>query len=100
VWYNFGMLTATEPYAVLQVLRHASPEELRELLRLTVESPEEAYALLARLREKYAIPKEEPLWKRATPSELKQAIREWVDEERPSAPPLSEDALRRESLYA
>ncbi len=77
----------------------ASPEELAELLYLMSHMPEQANAMLETLRQKYVPQMDEPLWKRATPEELKQAIREWANQERPPAPPLPDEALRRENLY-
>ena len=40
-----------------------------------------------------------PLWQRLTPSERIADLRRWVAEQRPSAPSLSDEALRRENLY-
>jgi hypothetical protein len=35
----------------------------------------------------------------ASPEEWKKAFLEWVDTERPKHPPLSDDAISRESIY-
>lgn len=40
-----------------------------------------------------------PFWATATPAERAGALREWANRKRPPAPPLPDDALRRESMY-
>jgi hypothetical protein len=35
----------------------------------------------------------------ATPEQRAEAFRQWANEERPPAPPLSDEALRRENMY-
>lgn len=40
-----------------------------------------------------------PLWATLTPEERIQDLLEWAEAERPPAPPLSDEALRRESIY-
>jgi hypothetical protein len=40
-----------------------------------------------------------PLWQSATPEERAGAVRHWARQERPTAPPLPAEALRREHLY-
>lgn len=83
----------------LYILLHASKEELEDLLQQIAHAPETAEAKWNELRRKY-IPKDSaPLWKSATREELKRAIHEWAEEERPPMPVLSDEALRRENLY-
>jgi hypothetical protein len=38
-------------------------------------------------------------WERSTPAERVKAILEWAEAERPCAPDLSDEMLRRENLY-
>lgn len=40
-----------------------------------------------------------PLWQTGTPRERAEAVRRWARQERPVAPPLPAEALRREHLY-
>jgi hypothetical protein len=40
-----------------------------------------------------------PFWATATPQERANAFLRWASRERPKAPPLSDEALSRESLY-
>ena len=39
------------------------------------------------------------LWQTGTPRERAEAVRRWARQERPAAPPLPGEALRREHLY-
>lgn len=83
----------------LYIILHASKEELGELLQLFAHAPDQVEAKLNELRRKYAPKDDAPLWKRATPEELKRAIHAWAEEERPPMPVLTNEALRRENLY-
>lgn len=41
----------------------------------------------------------EQLWSRTSPEDRAQAFMAWIDESKPSAPALSEEAVNRESFY-
>lgn len=84
---------------MLHILRHASREELEQLLRQFAHAPEQAEAMLNELRRKYVPKDDAPLWKHATPDELIRAIHSWAEAERPPMPVLTNEALRRENLY-
>jgi hypothetical protein len=43
--------------------------------------------------------KEQPFWQRATPQERAEAFQRWTNTERPPAPDLPDESLRRENLY-
>jgi len=40
-----------------------------------------------------------PFWLTATPQERAEAARQWAGLERPSAPPIPDEALHRDRLY-
>jgi hypothetical protein len=40
-----------------------------------------------------------PFWATATPQERADAFRRWANKKRPPAPPLPDEALRRENIY-
>lgn len=40
-----------------------------------------------------------PFWQTATPLERAEAVRQWAALERPAAPPIPDEALRRDQMY-
>lgn len=42
---------------------------------------------------------ERPFYETATPEQRAEAFRQWANEERPPAPALPDEALRRENMY-
>jgi hypothetical protein len=41
----------------------------------------------------------QPFWATASPQERAEAFRRWANQKRPPAPPLPNEALRRENIY-
>lgn len=84
---------------MLHILRHASREELEELLWRFAHAPEQAEAMLNELRRKYVPPAFEKSRGPWTADEAVAALLDWANKPRPPAPSLSNEALRRENLY-
>ncbi len=83
----------------LYILLHASKEELEDLLQQIAHAPETAEAKWNELRRKYVPPATDKSRGPRTAEEVRAALLSWVDEPRPPALPLSNEALRRENLY-
>jgi hypothetical protein len=51
------------------------------------------------LERMFATPGQAPLWMTATKEEWLKAFNTWMDSHDPTLPPLSEEAISRESIY-
>ncbi|GEM_PF-2914158 len=61
-----------------------------------VTTSEYVSAVLERM---FASPSRSPLWMTATKDEWLKAFNAWMDSHDPTLPPLSEEAVNRESMY-
>jgi hypothetical protein len=56
-------------------------------------------ALLRSITEQWNGAHEKSLYETASPEERAQAVEEWANQHRSSAPPLSDEAISRDSIY-
>jgi len=97
------MATNSQASELLRKIEEQHKEDIETitqvLARITSRSLSEIKSHLATMLEQLVEPQQKPFYETATPSELKQAFREWAESHEHNTPLLSDYAVSRESIY-
>lgn len=97
-------MKAKSPTPSLHKFQENNQQEIQTiteiLVQITNHTDEQIKPLLDALLEQLVEPQEPPFYERATGEEWLIAFRQWVDSHRTlNLPPLSDEAISRESIY-